>query len=30
MISFSSSMPGANELAKLLSETTGLDWKGKA
>ncbi len=26
MISFSSSMPGADELAKLISETTGLDW----
>jgi len=26
MITFSSSMPGAHELAKLISETTGLDW----
>jgi hypothetical protein len=26
MISFSSSLPGADELAKLISETTGLDW----
>ncbi len=30
MISFSSSLPDADELAKLISETTGLDWKGKA
>jgi hypothetical protein len=28
MISFSSGMPGADELVKLISETTGLDWKG--
>ncbi|MHC1727648.1 MAG: hypothetical protein AB9866_16870 [Syntrophobacteraceae bacterium] len=27
MISFSSSLPGADELAKLISERTGLDWK---
>jgi hypothetical protein len=26
MISFSSSLPGADELAKLIPETTGLDW----
>jgi hypothetical protein len=26
MISFSSSLPGADELAKLISEATGLDW----
>jgi hypothetical protein len=26
MISFSSSLPGAGELAKLISATTGLDW----
>jgi hypothetical protein len=26
MISFSSSLPSADELAKLISETTGLDW----
>jgi len=26
MISFSSSLPDADELAKLISETTGLDW----
>jgi hypothetical protein len=26
MISFSSSLPGAGELAKLISEATGLDW----
>jgi hypothetical protein len=26
MISFSSSMPGADELAKLISEAAGLDW----
>ncbi len=30
MISFSSSLSGAGELAKLISETTGLDWKGKS
>jgi hypothetical protein len=27
MISFSSSLLGANQLAGLISETTGLDWK---
>jgi hypothetical protein len=27
MISFSSSLPGADQLARLISETTGLDWK---
>lgn len=30
MITFSSSMLGAGELAKLISETTGLDWKAKS
>jgi hypothetical protein len=30
VISFPSSLPGADELVKLISETTGLDWKGKA
>lgn len=30
MISFSSGMPGVDELVKLISETTGFDWKGKA